>query len=206
MEKFWYFFSILLINFGFRYTDKQLAVWPRRVLYYAQNEISADFERLGQDGAACHFRLDQSWSRRNRHFLPCSTRPRMERVENYQERKFWRIGSRFFCIYHFNLCIKNPHEFYIPYSIKIFIRNRSKQKSYFHKNPYSAFFQNCVAVKFFFKATSAKMVQNKRRSIFKYTGGDYKTSQGALYNTKHSFIWARHGPLYHPALKNFAYF
>ena len=27
------------------------------------------------------------------------------------------------------------------------------------------------------------------------TGGDYNTSQVALYNTQHSFIWARHGPL-----------
>ena len=26
-------------------------------------------------------------------------------------------------------------------------------------------------------------------------GGDYNTSQVALYNTQHSFIWARRGPL-----------
>ena len=26
-------------------------------------------------------------------------------------------------------------------------------------------------------------------------GGDYNTSQVALYNTQHSFIWARQGPL-----------
>ena len=38
------------------------------------------------------------------------------------------------------------------------------------------------------------------------TWGNYNTSQVALYNTQHSLIWARHGPLKHPAFKNFPSF
>ena len=33
-------------------------------------------------------------------------------------------------------------------------------------------------------------------------GGDYNTSQVALYNTHHPVISLRHNPLLHPALKN----
>ena len=45
----------------------------------------------------------------------------------------------------------------------------------------------------------------------KLQGGDYNTSKVeacntskvGVYNTHHSFIWARHRPLYHPSLENF---